>query len=78
MGRFSRAEPVESLLYFMTKQSLIDRLKSARDWNHYRNDSKNWEDAFLFYNASHGLDGKERLRMSCSRCFQTVRDWLEK
>lgn len=48
-----------------------------RDWNHFHNDSPHWQDAFLLYNATHGLEGKERLRMSCSKCFLTVKEWLE-
>lgn len=60
----------------MNKQQIIDRLKAARDWNHFR-DSDAWRDAFLFYNATHGLTGNNTLKMSCSRCFVTVREWLE-
>ncbi len=60
----------------MNKQELIDRLKASRNWNHF-NDCQEWQDAFLLYNAVHGLSGKEVLRMNCTRCFNTVKDWLQ-
>lgn len=65
----------------MTKSEILDRLKWNRDYNpmfgtcHFR-DSEPWRDAFTYYNAVHGLSGKEAMRMNCTKCFEEVRDWL--
>lgn len=65
----------------MTKSDLINRLKANRDYNpdlgtcHFR-DSDPWRDAFTYYNAVHGLTGHDMMRMNCTRCFETVKEWL--
>lgn len=62
----------------MTKTEVYQALKTYNELHHFRNDSEHWNNAFLLYNAAHGLDGKERLRMSCSKCFVMVREWLQR
>lgn len=62
----------------MTKAEIIHKLKSSNRLNRFDSENPDWRDAFLLYNAVHGLAGKEQLRMNCGSCFRTVRDWLER
>lgn len=65
----------------MTRQEIIDRIKVARQWNHYCSNCGEWlevwQDAFTLYDATHGLTGKEKMRTNCHGCFNTVKAWLE-
>ena len=55
----------------MNKQELLHRLKVAGLLDRFK-DVSEWQDAFMYYNAVHGGS----LKPNCSRCFRTVREWL--
>jgi hypothetical protein len=64
--------------FFMTRVEIFNNLKASRIWQRFNDEEPLWRDAFLLYNAVHGLSGKEGLRMNCNKCINIVREWLEK
>lgn len=65
----------------MTRQQIIDNIKAAHQWNTFCSNCDDWLvvwfDAYTLYDATHGLIGKEKMRMNCNSCFNIVKDWLE-
>jgi hypothetical protein len=60
-----------------TRESIRDTLKASRDWNYTNSDSKLWAIAFGLYNEAH-TDQQLELKWNCAKCYQRVKDWLEK
>lgn len=58
-------------VFFMTKEEVKNNLIPHR--NRF-DDNKQWRDAFKIYNDFHGTT----LKPNCGRCFEKVREWLER
>lgn len=74
----ARAEP-RWFLCFMTKQELIDTMRSSGAIHRYDTDSKLWYRAFELYYESVGLKiGARGIRtnMMCNKCIGKVKEWL--
>lgn len=59
----------------MSKEEVYNALKSSREINTFAN-SELWRQAFDLYNTHTG--GSLRVKDMCPKCFNKVKEWLEK
>jgi len=59
----------------MTKDEILNALKASREINTFSN-TPLWSAAFDLYNAQAG--DKLRIKDNCSKCYNKVKEWLEK
>jgi hypothetical protein len=59
----------------MSKEEVHNALKASREINTF-SDSRLWREAFDLYHQNTGV--RVWAKDNCSKCFNKVKDWLEK